>query len=87
MHEAGLPNITGTFWQDDYVDRPNYSSKKFSGAFYSKGYISGGLSKDGGVSNGLYLTNIDASRCSSIYGNSTTIQPPAVTVKYFIKAA
>lgn len=85
--EAGLPNITGTFGQDDYVGRPNYSSKKFSGAFYSKGYISGGLSKDGGVSNGLYLTNIDASRCSSIYGNSTTVQPPAVTVKYFIKAA
>ena len=85
--EAGLPNITGTFGQDDYVGSPNYSSKKFSGAFYSKGYISGGLSKDGGVSNGLYLTNIDASRCSSIYGNSTTVQPPAVMVKYFIKAA
>ena len=85
--EAGLPNITGTFGQDDYVGSPHYSSKKFSGAFYSKGYISGGLSKDGGVSNGLYLTNIDASRCSSIYGNSTTVQPPAVTVKYFIKAA
>lgn len=85
--EAGLPNITGTFGQDDYVGYPGYSSKKFSGAFYSKGYISGGLSKDGGVFNGLYLTNIDASRCSSIYGNSTTVQPPAVTVKYFIKAA
>ena len=85
--EAGLPNITGTFGQDDYVGCPNYSSKKFSGAFYSKGYISRGLSKDGGVSNGLYLTNIDASRCSSIYGNSSTVQPPAVTVKYFIKAA
>lgn len=85
--EAGLPNITGTFGQDDYVGYPGYSSKKFSGAFYSKGYISGGLSKDGGVSNGLYLTNIDASRCSSIYGNSTTVQPPAVTVRYLIKAA
>lgn len=85
--EAGLPNITGTFGQDDYVGRPNYSPMKFSGAFYSKGYISGGRSKDGGVSNGLYLTNIDASRCSPIYGNSITVQPPAVTVQYFIKAA
>lgn len=85
--EAGLPNITGTFGQDDYVGYPNYSPKKFSGAFYSKGYISGGLSKDGGVSNGLYLTNIDASRCSPIYGRSSTVQPPAVTVRYLIKAA
>ena len=85
--EAGLPNITGTFGQDDYVGSPNYSPKKFSGAFYSKGYILGGFSKDGGVSNGLYLTNIDASRCSPIYGLSSTVQPPAVTVRYLIKAA
>lgn len=85
--EAGLPNITGTFGQDDYVGSPNYSSQKFSGAFYSKGYILGGMSKDGSVSHGLYLTNIDASRCSLIYGRSSTVQPPAVTVRYFIKAA
>lgn len=29
----------------------------------------------------------DASRCSSIYGNSDTVQPPAMTVRYYIKAA
>ena len=31
--------------------------------------------------------NLNASRSSKIYGNSTTVQPPAVTVRYFIRAA
>lgn len=30
---------------------------------------------------------LNASRSSSIYGKSTTVQPPAVTVRYLIKAA
>lgn len=85
--EAGLPNILGTFGQDDYVGSPSLSPSKFSGAFYSTGKLIFGTSKDGGFHNGLYITMFDASRSSSIYGNSSTVQPPAVTVRYFIKAA
>lgn len=85
--KAGLPNITGTFGQDDYVGVLWNSPAKFSGAFYSTDKWISGTSKDGGVSNGLYITIFDASRCSSIYGRSSTVQPPAVTVKYLIKAA
>ena len=84
--EAGLPNILGTFGQDDYVGALWNSSSKFSGAFYSTGKWISGTSKEGGVNNGLYITMFDASRCSSIYGRSSTVQPPAVTVKYLIKA-
>ena len=32
------------------------------------------------------LTGLDASRCSSIYGNSTTVQPPSYTVRYLVRA-
>ena len=35
---------------------------------------------------GLNKIIFDASRCSSIYGGSTTVQPPAVTVRYYIRA-
>lgn len=34
--------------------------------------------------SGQYLY-IDASRSSSVYGNSTTVQPPALTMRYIIK--
>ena len=37
-------------------------------------------------SAGRTRTIFNAARCSSIYGNSTTVQPDAVTVNYIIKA-
>ncbi len=35
---------------------------------------------------GVQTLTIDASRCSAIYGKSTTVQPPAVTARYYIRA-
>ena len=75
--EAGLPNITGKFVA---VFRGN----PVSGAFSNLG--SGGHTKAKTDWDGQNIL-FDASRCSSIYGNSSTVQPPAVTVKYLIKAA
>lgn len=75
--EAGLPNITGKFVA---VFRGN----PVSGAFSDLG--SGGHTKAKTDWDGQYIL-FDASRCSSIYGRSSTVQPPAVTVRYFIKAA
>lgn len=75
--EAGLPNITGKFVA---VFRGN----PVSGAFSDLG--SGGHTKEWTDWDGQNIL-FDASRCSSIYGRSSTVQPPAVTVKYLIKAA
>lgn len=73
--EAGLPNITGTV-SSDYVDN-------WSGAFYSQGQQFTGNSGSG-VDSVAYF---DASRCSSIYGNSTTVQPQTIKVLYYIVIA
>ena len=74
--EAGLPNITGSFVAV-------YQGNPVSGAFSS---LSGGHTKARTDWDGQTIL-FDASRSSSIYGNSTTVQPPAVTVRYLIKAA
>lgn len=80
--DAGLPNITGhfrTLLQDA-------SSVYCDGAFtYSWVYVGENGNRNGaGETQHVYL---NASRSSSIYGKSTTVQPPAVTVRWLIKAA
>ena len=71
---AGLPNITGYLRGTDSVG---------SGAFTS----SLGARRPGGGgqsdSQGNYW--LDASRCSSIYGKSSTVQPPAMVTYFLIK--
>ena len=80
--EAGLPNITASFWCDRGFGRDGHST---SGAFYTSGRAEMGSSLSNWYNeNQLHF---DASRCSPIYGRSWTVQPPAVTVRYFIKAA
>lgn len=77
--EAGLPNITG------YTFADNYAIGLTGGAMYFK-YI-GHNNLDGGPSNAGGLVMFDASRCSSVYRNDiTTVQPPAITVLYYIRA-
>ena len=78
--EAGLPNITGTFYHD-----PNVTST-LSGAFFS--YTRGSfinLQNDAANKNSGYVS-FDASKSNPIYGKSTTVQPPALTMVYIIKA-
>lgn len=74
---AGLPNITGTFGIGDT------SGTYTSGAFYT---ISGTRWNEGGGSKGSNPdVGFNASRSSSIYGQSPTVQPPSQTVKLCIK--
>lgn len=78
--EAGLPNITGTFYHD-----PNVKFS-LSGAFSS--YTAGSstnLQNDAANKNSGYVS-FDASKSNTIYGKSTTVQPPALTMVYIIKA-
>ena len=82
--EAGLPNIEGK-WDSDYVYSP-YFEGTFEGAFY-RGTKSGQKtytpnSQGSGIREFLF----DASRSNAIYGNSDTVQPPALTMVYIIKA-
>ena len=78
--EAGLPNITGTFYHDPNV------TLTLSGAFFS--YTRGSfinLQNDAANKNSGYVS-FDASKSNPIYGKSTTVQPPALTMVYIIKA-
>jgi hypothetical protein len=78
---AGLPNITGQISciQDVAVT----TQGQF--AYYSPtGGSGGGLDTAGGTSGNI---NFDASRVSSIYGNSNTVQPPAYRVNVWRRTA
>lgn len=73
---AGLPNITGTFEPSDG------RGGAATGAFNKTSY-SGWAEK--GTEGTDYTWNFDASRSNAIYGKSTTVQPPALTMRYYIK--
>ena len=78
---AGLPNIEGTF-----VTRPN-SEEVFFGAVISasgalafaphKSWADNPIQEKENAKASSDLITFDASRSSSIYGKSTTVQPPA----------
>ena len=74
--EAGLPNIVGYFasWDASGACKLEYSST-------NSGFAPGGLWN--GVEKGS--VKFSASKSSSIYGNSNTVQPPAMCVNYIIK--
>lgn len=79
---AGLPNITGSF-----VTRPN-NNPSGDGAFYSTwSQESEGVETGGGGyrPQGRGVTYLNASRSSSIYGNSSTVQPPAIKVRVYAR--
>ena len=82
--EAGLPNITGAYntngiWSG-FLNGENatqaFSIQKTSSTPW------GGYDGDYGY---VGILSFSAERCSSIYGNSNTVQPPAYTVYYIIK--
>lgn len=76
--DAGLPNITGLF---------GYGNSNFyaSGAMYATGW-NNALWGNGNAWGANMQVMFDASRSNTIYGKSTTVQPPAITVRYLIKA-
>ena len=77
--EAGLPNITGTFYHDPNV------KLSLSGAFSYTGGSFINLQNDAANKNSGHVS-FDASKSNPIYGKSTTVQPPALTMVYIIKA-
>lgn len=81
--EAGLPNITG-FWRDDEARTMSYSN----GAFYGEQiYARYGGYYTSGDGTSTFNHKFDASRSNAIYGNSNTVQPQTIKVLYYIVVA
>lgn len=80
VKSAGLPNITGTF--TGVYDTSVIS--QYSGAFsLSHDYRHGFDYQSSATRQGK--VTFSAENSSSVYGKSTTVQPPAVTMRYYIK--
>ena len=77
--EAGLPNITGSFGIGDS------SGTTTSGVFYT--IASTRWNEGGGKAGSNPNVGFNASRSSSIYGKSSTVQPEAIQYPYFIQIA
>ena len=81
--EAGLPNVTGTIKASNIWAGTASASGCVSVADNGRNNSAG----NGGSSGNTYTWTIDASRSSSIYGNSTTVQPPAYLVNIWKRTA
>ena len=82
---AGLPNITGVAYAaSGYGFFRKDSNGNRSGAFI-KGAAVNGLEGGGYPNISTNYLGFDASASNSIYGDSNTVQPPAVTVRFIIK--
>ena len=77
--EPGLPNITGEVNIDRYNNPLQYASGAFRILFTS------GAGDAGTGSGDMFRVELNASRCSAIYGASNTVQPAAYTVYYIIR--
>lgn len=79
VKEAGLPNIEGSFYSI------TTGPQDTTGAFTSSSNYTANC---GNASRTWPLQNItiDASKSNSIYGNSDTVQPPSLTMRWIIKA-
>ena len=85
--EAGLPNITGKVWLRPLDNGDGITWDKENGAFITKviedpNDSSGAIAKGSG-GKPFGSINLDASKSNSIYGNSSTVQPPAYKVHFW----
>ena len=87
IKNAGLPNITG---ETRYISENCLWESASSGAF--NGYFSNTSKKISNVAlsepkSNAYYFKFDASQSNPIYGNSTTVQPPALVVNIWKRTA
>ena len=84
---AGLPNITGSFAIRGLITNGTArqivdgASTAFSLSSAISGMVSAGVVGD---NDGSRTVNFSATDSNSIYGNSSTVQPPALTMRYAI---
>ena len=87
IKNAGLPNITG---ETRYLSGNCVWESASSGAF--NGYSTDTSKKISNVAlsadkSNAYYFRFNASRSNPIYGNSTTVQPPALVVNIWKRTA
>lgn len=83
---AGLPNITGFFaYGSNQGSQVGSTIDDYGGAFFNRIKGRADTIANGGARDNLGLPGFDASRSNSIYGNSSTVQPPALTCLICIK--
>ena len=80
--EAGLPNITG--WTLS-ASTTNSDPAYYSGALSTQDIALYRVTNSGTLGYTKNQLNFDASKSNPIYGNSTTVQPPALTLLPCIK--
>lgn len=78
VKSAGLPNITGTIWSGRFLFSSNTSG-------FAKVEGETAMTPNAASGSAYHRLSLDASRCSSIYGNADTVQPPALTMRFYIK--
>lgn len=76
---AGLPNITGSF-RYTRSDEYGFTVKNTVGAFSASTQSLTVKSTDGYNGSGNNTVDFSANKSNSIYGASTTVQPPALTL-------
>lgn len=81
--DAGLPNIKGSVNNVLQTFGWDSSAAAGSGAIVITGLTE--MAGTHGTGYGGVGIEFDASKSNSIYGNSTTVQPPALTMRYYIK--
>lgn len=83
---AGLPNITGSLNVRPMGTNNSSLFTTITGSFKNGTTTETGYSVGQGSSGQTFKKiEIDASASSSVYGGSTTVQPPALTMRYIIK--
>jgi hypothetical protein len=83
--EAGLPNITGSYYADRLTNSD--STQVYSGALYIGTSTKTGSTPAWQGETGFNTISFDASLSNPIYGNSTTVQPPAYVVNIWQRTA
>ena len=88
---AGLPNITGSIdltGMSDHTTSTYNSNNVATSALYNNESITAGkYHTDSASASGYNRIRLNASRSNSIYGNSTTVQPPAYVVNVWRRTA
>lgn len=90
--EAGLPNIEGSFntkHSSSHTGTQNDVLNSQTGAFANGGVVTVPsqlyLSPSSASTTLMFRTTFNAAQSSAIYGASPTVQPPALTMRFFIK--
>ena len=87
-HDAGLPNIIGTtkvaYGENNKTTNVGALTTNIYTIGFANGRQDGGSGSDGEPIQSAILT-INASKSNTIYGQSSTVQPSALTMRYIIK--